>query len=122
MSLLAEPRRKQRISVDPQNVGWKNSDTVGKKLMSRMNWSEGRGLGKNEQGSADNLKLKANFTGKGLGCDRDARNKEQWMSHHDDFASLLANLNKSGKSAPDPTPSDNNTIQSRSRNLKSRMQ
>jgi hypothetical protein len=65
MSMLAEPRRKQRISVDPQNVGWRNSETVGKKLMTKMKWSEGQGLGKNEQGSADNLKLKANFSGKG---------------------------------------------------------
>lgn len=65
MSILAAPRKKQKISIDPQNVNWKNSESFGKKMMSKMNWSEGKGLGKHEQGSSDNLKLNANFSGKG---------------------------------------------------------
>lgn len=121
--MLAEPRRKQRISVDPQNVTWKNAETIGKKIMSaHMNWSEGKGLGKNEQGSAENLKLNPNFTGKGLGCDRNTRNKQQWISHHDEFATILANLNKSAKQEFGPIRDDNDSIQTRSRSMKTRVQ
>lgn len=65
MSMLAGPRQKQRISVDPQNMKWKKSNNIGKSLMTKMNWSEGKGLGKHEHGMAENLKLKANFSGKG---------------------------------------------------------
>jgi hypothetical protein len=127
MSILSEPRRKKRISVDPQNMTWKKSDNIGKSLMTKMNWSEGKGLGKHEQGAPESLKLNANFTGKGLGCDRDTFKKEPWMSHHDDFDNLLASLNsKSSKNqtlAPStPTNKEDNSIQSRSRKSKARVQ
>lgn len=67
------------------------------------------------------------FTILGLGCDRDTFMKqEQWIAHHDDFASLLANLNnKSTKDDSQTEPKTNeegNSIQNRSRNMKSRMQ
>jgi Pin2-interacting protein X1 len=66
MSILAAPRRKQKISVDPQNVTWKNSETIGKTLMHKMGWSAGQGLGRDEQGAAENVKLKPNFSNRGL--------------------------------------------------------
>ncbi|KHN84870.1 Lamin-1 [Toxocara canis] len=93
MSILAGPRRKQRISVDPQNLQWRNDEAkFGRKMLERMGWRNGRGLGKREQGTKGNLKLNANYSGKGLGsknsCD------DTWVAHHDDFANLLALLNK----------------------------
>lgn len=64
--MLAEPRRKQRLSIDPQNVNWRHgNDNVGKKLLQRMGWTDGKGIGKMEQGSADNIKLKVNYTNSG---------------------------------------------------------
>ena len=71
MSLLAEPRRKQRFSIDPQNVAWASESGVGKRLMKRMGWSDERGLGAHEQGRVDNLKLAANTTGRGESRARD---------------------------------------------------
>lgn len=66
MSILAEPRRKQRISVDPQNVNWhRNQDKFGQKMLEKMGWQEGKGLGRNEQGITQNIALKANHTAKG---------------------------------------------------------
>ncbi|KIH54446.1 g-patch domain protein [Ancylostoma duodenale] len=95
MSILAEPRRKQRLSVDPQNLQWKNDDQkFSRKLMEKMGWSEGDGLGRNRQGNADHVKLKANYTGKGLGADKLASYDSTWIGHHDDFADLLSALNK----------------------------
>jgi len=97
MSILAQPRRKQRISIDPQNIAWKNDDEkFGKKLMVKMGWSEGKGLGLNEQGMSNNLKLKANHTAKGLGCEHTY--DTTWISHHDDFSNLLESLNKNKSS------------------------
>jgi len=96
MSLLAGPRRKQRISIDPQNLGWKNDEgKFGKKMMEKMGWSSGKGLGRKEQGSNENVKLRANYSSKGLGCNHNY--DDTWVEHHDDFAELLANLNKGKK-------------------------
>uniref|UniRef100_F1LED5 PIN2/TERF1-interacting telomerase inhibitor 1 n=1 Tax=Ascaris suum TaxID=6253 RepID=F1LED5_ASCSU len=96
MSILAEPRRKQRISVDPQNIQWRDDDAkFGKKILERMGWRNGKGLGKREQGRNENLRLKANHSGKGLGCKHSY--DDTWVAHHDDFAKLLASLNKTKK-------------------------
>ncbi|KHJ86227.1 g-patch domain protein [Oesophagostomum dentatum] len=95
MSLLAEPRRKQKLSIDPRNLQWKNDhDKFSQKLMEKMGWSEGEGLGRNLQGNADHVKLKANYTGRGLGADKLASYDSTWIGHHDDFADLLNALNK----------------------------
>jgi len=46
MSMLAEPRRKQRISVDPQNLQWGNDESrVGKNLMDVLDRGVYRVLG-----------------------------------------------------------------------------
>ncbi|CAB3404401.1 unnamed protein product [Caenorhabditis bovis] len=104
MSILAEPRRKQRISIDPQNLTWKNDDQkFSKKLMEKMGWSEGDGLGRNRQGNSEAIKLKANYSGKGLGADKMSDYDSTWISHHDDFADLLAALNKSKQLEPSQT-------------------
>uniref|UniRef100_A0A1I7XHP8 G-patch domain-containing protein n=1 Tax=Heterorhabditis bacteriophora TaxID=37862 RepID=A0A1I7XHP8_HETBA len=101
MSILAEPRRKQRISIDPQNLQWKNDDQkLSRKLMEKMGWSDGDGLGRSKQGNADHVKLKANYTGKGLGADKSNSYDSTWISHHDDFADLLTALNKNKEQKP----------------------
>ena len=67
MSILAGPRRrKQRVSVDPQNSAWKqNTEKFGQKIMEQMGWSEGKGLGKGKQGITENVRLKPNYETKG---------------------------------------------------------
>ncbi|CAA92701.1 G-patch domain-containing protein [Caenorhabditis elegans] len=109
MSILAEPKRKQKISIDPQNLTWKNDDQkLSKKLMEKMGWSEGDGLGRNRQGNADSVKLKANTSGRGLGADKMADYDSTWISHHDDFADLLAALNKNKEQEPEQTEEEKN--------------
>ncbi|KAI6232966.1 hypothetical protein M3Y99_00956800 [Aphelenchoides fujianensis] len=110
MSILAAPRRKQRISTDPRNTSWKAENTAGKAMLERMGWREGAGLGRREQGMQENLKLKANLTGRGLGKE-EHRSTEHWIAHNDDFELLLAKLNdkskgkaKAGDSQADETP------------------
>ena len=99
MSLLAEPRRKQKLSTDPRNLNWKTDEQkVSRKLMEKMGWNEGQGLGRNNQGNSEHLKLKANRGARGLGGDKLADYDSTWISHHDDFADLLKALNENKKS------------------------
>ncbi|XP_076026977.1 PIN2/TERF1-interacting telomerase inhibitor 1 [Genypterus blacodes] len=92
MSMLAEPRRKQKWSVDPRNSNWsKDESKFGQKLLERMGWSKGKGLGKTEQGSTDHIKVKVKNNSHGLGVN--ASHEDNWIAHQDDFNELLAQLN-----------------------------
>ncbi|XP_076611718.1 PIN2/TERF1-interacting telomerase inhibitor 1 [Chaetodon auriga] len=92
MSMLAEPRRKQKWSVDPRNSAWSNDDSkFGQKMLERMGWSKGKGLGRNEQGSTDHIKVKLKNNSYGLGTN--VSYEDNWIAHQDDFNELLAQLN-----------------------------
>ncbi|XP_028997215.1 PIN2/TERF1-interacting telomerase inhibitor 1 isoform X2 [Betta splendens] len=92
MSMLAEPRRKQKWSIDPRNSAWSNDDSkFGQKMLERMGWSKGKGLGRSEQGSTDHIKVKVKNDNYGLGAN--ASYEDNWIAHQDDFNDLLAQLN-----------------------------
>ncbi|XP_037100487.1 PIN2/TERF1-interacting telomerase inhibitor 1 [Syngnathus acus] len=92
MSMLAETRRKQKWSVDPRNSTWSNDDSrFGQKLMERMGWAKGKGLGKREQGDAEHVKVKVKNNTHGLGAG--VSQEDNWIAHQDDFNDLLAQLN-----------------------------
>lgn len=92
MSMLAEPRRKQKWSVDPRNSAWSNDESkFGQKMLERMGWSKGKGLGKSEQGSTEHIKVKVKNNSLGLGTS--VNNEDNWIAHQDDFNQLLAELN-----------------------------
>ncbi|KAM5164994.1 PIN2/TERF1-interacting telomerase inhibitor 1 [Mantella aurantiaca] len=43
MAMLAEPRRKQKWSLDPRNSAWSNDDSkFGQKMLEKMGWSKGK--------------------------------------------------------------------------------
>ncbi len=59
-------REKHTISADPNNKFWENDkNKFGMKMMMKMGWSEGKGLGKNEDGRADYIKPTVNTTKSG---------------------------------------------------------
>ncbi|XP_028858720.1 PIN2/TERF1-interacting telomerase inhibitor 1 [Denticeps clupeoides] len=92
MSMLAEPRRKQKWSVDPRNSAWtKDESKFGQKMLERMGWSKGKGLGKSEQGATEHIKVKVKNNNLGLGTA--GSNEDNWIAHQDDFNQLLADLN-----------------------------
>ncbi|XP_075900846.1 PIN2/TERF1-interacting telomerase inhibitor 1 [Nelusetta ayraudi] len=92
MSMLAEPRRKQKWSVDPRNSAWSKDDSkFGQKMLERMGWSKGEGLGRSGQGSTDHIKVRVKNDSYGLGAN--AADEDKWISHQDDFNELLAELN-----------------------------
>ncbi|KAK9956078.1 hypothetical protein ABG768_013834 [Culter alburnus] len=92
MSMLAEPRRKQKWSVDPRNSSWSNDESkFGQKMLESMGWAKGKGLGKSEQGSTEHIKVKVKNNKMGLGTN--INNEDNWIAHQDDFNQLLAELN-----------------------------
>ncbi|KAJ8008684.1 hypothetical protein DPEC_G00080970 [Dallia pectoralis] len=106
MSMLAEPRRKQKWSVDPRNSAWSNDESkFGQKMLERMGWSKGKGLGRTEQGSTEHIRVKVKNNQLGLGTT--ASYEDNWIAHQDDFNQLLADLNNChGQSSTNEPPSD----------------
>ncbi|XP_058470121.1 PIN2/TERF1-interacting telomerase inhibitor 1 [Solea solea] len=107
MSMLAEPRRKQKWSVDPRNSAWsKDESKFGQKMLERMGWSKGKGLGRTEQGSTDHIKVKLKNNSYGLGAN--TSHEDKWIAHQDDFNELLAQLNNchGQNNSNDPPPDE----------------
>ncbi|XP_029281280.1 PIN2/TERF1-interacting telomerase inhibitor 1 [Cottoperca gobio] len=105
MSMLAEPRRKQKWSVDPGNSTWSKDDSkIGQKMLERMGWSKGKGLGRAQQGATDHIKVKVKNNTYGFGTT--ASSEDKWIAHQDDFNELLAQLNNchGQNSGPEPPP------------------
>lgn len=90
---LAEPKNRQRISVDPQNKKWKDDKSaIGFKLLSKMGWSEGKGLGALETGRQTNIKVSLKENNFGIGAD--ARTSDNWLENTFAFDDLLKNMDK----------------------------
>ncbi|XP_008396142.1 PIN2/TERF1-interacting telomerase inhibitor 1 [Poecilia reticulata] len=106
MSMLAEPRKKQKWSVDPRNNAWSNDDSkFGQKMLEQMGWSKGKGLGRSEQGSTDHIKVKVKNNKHGLGTN--ASHEDNWIAHQDEFNELLAQLNDHhGQNTSNEVPPD----------------
>ncbi|NWX21645.1 PINX1 inhibitor, partial [Aegotheles bennettii] len=90
--LPALARRRQKWSVDPRNSAWsKDESKFGQKMLEKMGWSKGKGLGAQEQGNTEHIKVQVKNNTLGLGA---AINYEDnWIAHQDDFNQLLAELN-----------------------------
>ncbi|KAI8516069.1 PIN2/TERF1-interacting telomerase inhibitor 1 [Branchiostoma belcheri] len=92
--MLAEPRRRQKWSADPRGAAWSNDDSkFGQKMLEKMGWQKGKGLGAKEDGMTQHVKASRKFDQTGLGCSTDQA--ENWIAHQEDFDALLAGLNAS---------------------------
>ncbi|ESP04694.1 hypothetical protein LOTGIDRAFT_68637, partial [Lottia gigantea] len=98
--MLAEPRRKQKYSINPRGTHWSNDDSkFGQKLMEKYGWSKGKGLGANEDGRVENVGIKMKSDNKGVGCSKKFADK--WIEHQDDFNDLLQSLNQDQNNSDD---------------------
>jgi Pin2-interacting protein X1 len=90
--MLAEQKYKQKWSSDPRNTQWVNDkNKFGYQLMKKMGWTDGKGLGVNENGDVSNIKVHNKADNLGVGSNKS--DGYEWTSHHDNFNSLLENLN-----------------------------
>ncbi|XP_026500241.2 PIN2/TERF1-interacting telomerase inhibitor 1 [Vanessa tameamea] len=98
MSMLAAPRRKQKvINLRAKNNAWSNdTNKFGQKMLEKMGWSAGKGLGAKENGMVDHVVAKYKNDERGLGFED---KNDQWTKHEDDFNALLANLSNAESNA-----------------------
>lgn len=72
-----------------------DSDRFGTKMLEKMGWSKGKGLGANLDGSLNFIKVAHKDNQKGMGFkDRD----DQWTQHEDNFNALLKSFETGGSS------------------------
>uniref|UniRef100_T1J1J8 G-patch domain-containing protein n=1 Tax=Strigamia maritima TaxID=126957 RepID=T1J1J8_STRMM len=92
--------RKSKWSSNPCGNIWSKDDSkYGQRLLEKMGWSKGKGLGKNEDGNTDHVKTSLKNDAKGLGFNG---YDDVWMAHQQDFDKVLSSLNgeeKAGKSS-----------------------
>lgn len=90
--MLAEPRRRQRYSVNPRGTDWSNDETkFGHQLLEKMGWKKGNGLGLREDGNKEHIKVTTKSDRKGVGCSQ--QHSDNWIAHQDDFSAILSSLN-----------------------------
>ena len=90
---LAGPKVKQRIGPDPQNKRWREDENaVGMKMLQKMGWSEGKGLGAMESGQTDYIKVSLKDNMLGIGAEKESG--DNWLENAGAFDDLLANLNQ----------------------------
>lgn len=95
--MLAEPRRRQKWTLNPRGTLWSNDDNkFGQKLMEKMGWSKGKGLGRAEQGETEHVSLRMKDNTKGLGY---KGKDDEWIKHYEGFENVLATLNSENNSA-----------------------
>lgn len=117
MAMLAEPKRRvPRVNVRASTT-WSQDDTkFGKRLLEKMGWSQGRGLGANLDGETKSVPLRVKLDSKGLGF---TAKDDQWTSHETLFQGLLQDLNgDSSASTPAPIVA---SLEKKSKNLQSRI-
>ncbi|EDW08238.2 uncharacterized protein Dmoj_GI19854, isoform C [Drosophila mojavensis] len=90
MAMLAEPRRRKRYNLCPRGKPLYEDDSrFGTKMLEKMGWTKGRGLGANEDGAQEFVRLRFKNDCGGLGYgERD----DQWTIHDDSFNGLLKSL------------------------------
>ena len=86
------------LNVDNQNKAWRDdTSSFGFKMMQKMGWSQGKGLGKDETGMNMHLKAGRRKHGLGLGATAvEGTNNTPWLETAGNFASLLTQLQAQG--------------------------
>lgn len=76
---------------DTLNKAWKeDKSTFGFRMMQKMGWKEDKGLGKNETGIVDNVKIQKREVGLGLGMEGGTEgNNKAWSETANSFNSVL---------------------------------
>lgn len=83
----------QSASLDTLNSHWKQSKSnFGFKMLQKMGWSEEKGLGKDESGITDAIKIKKRDTSIGIGAEvlaEDIIGSSSWRGLTESYTSVL---------------------------------
>ncbi|EGI68277.1 PREDICTED: uncharacterized protein LOC105143399 [Acromyrmex echinatior] len=91
MSMLAERRQKQKWTLNPRGKWWtEDSNKFGQRMLEKMGWTKGKGLGINEQGITEFSSTSHKNDTTGIGYDK---NFEAWTEQQEKFGSFLQQLN-----------------------------
>merc|ERR550519_569427 len=97
--MLSEPRRRQKWSLNPRGTLWSQDENkFGAKLMEKMGWEKGSGLGKKQDGIVDPILVRQKEDNKGVGFEG---HDDTWLAHQDDFQAVLAALNEAHNESSD---------------------
>ncbi|KAJ1991414.1 hypothetical protein EDC05_003484 [Coemansia umbellata] len=89
---LSEPKKREILAADPRNTHWsEDKQRFGFKMLEKMGWSEGKGLGAKEDGVKEHVKIKLKTNNHGIGADK--KNIRNWLANADGFSELLSRLN-----------------------------
>ena len=77
--------------MDPcVNQAWRNdTSSFGYKMLQKMGWSEGKGLGKKEDGRVENVKVLRRTDTRGVGQEANLTGAAGWDAHSQGFNSCL---------------------------------
>ena len=79
-----------------QNQAWANDKSrFGFKMMEKMGWSEGKGIGKHSDGETAHVKIALKQNASGIGAT--AGMHDGWFGVAGDYSDLLARLNQDGE-------------------------
>jgi Pin2-interacting protein X1 len=88
--MLAERKVKQKLSLNPRGKAWsEDSNKFGQKMLEKMGWSRGKGLGAKEDGIREHVKPAYKNDSKGMGY---KETDDQWTEHDTHFNTLLQSL------------------------------
>jgi len=95
---------KEIWSTDPNGEVWARDESkFGKKMLEKMGWTDGKGLGADESGETTHVKVNKRAVKLGLGADSNTPDK--WTEHISEFDDILSKLNTTkSKSAPNSAP------------------
>ncbi|KAJ1980216.1 hypothetical protein H4R35_001208 [Dimargaris xerosporica] len=89
---LSERKAKVAIGADPNNLAWR-SDTngFGYRMLAKMGWKSGKGLGVNEDGTTKHVAIKRKGDNMGIGAS--VNTTDNWLNNAMGFTALLERLN-----------------------------
>ncbi|KAG8235068.1 hypothetical protein J437_LFUL015310 [Ladona fulva] len=71
MAMLAEPRRKEKWTLNPRGKFWSDDkNKFGQRMLEKMGWSEGKGLGASGQGATSHVAVKLKNDSKAIPGDK----------------------------------------------------
>jgi Pin2-interacting protein X1 len=83
-------------SLNSRFVQFLDDSSFGSKMMAKMGWNKGSGLGKDQHGSVDFIQIRYKNNANGLGFD--GLKDNQWTENESQFDNLLKALNGNAES------------------------